>query len=115
MSTKRRARRTAGGAAVAASTAAPAQMATTPTSGAGVGRPAPPKYQWRQFPVYFALCLGMFIGLELGLIAGWLESSLLTTLFSAGVAVLLGFGVARLVVVWMIGRNWVKPRPRRRR
>ena len=89
--------------------ATPVSAAPAP-SGAAVARIAPPKYQWRQFPVYFALALGMFIGLELGLIAGWLESSLLTTLFSAGVAVLLGFGVARLVVVWMMNRNWVKPR-----
>lgn len=111
MSSKRRTRRAG---APAGAVAAPGGI-PAPVSATTAPRLAPPKYQWRQFPVYFALSLGMFIGLELGLIAGWLESSLLTTLFSAGVAVFLGFGVARLVVVWMIGRNWVRPRPRRRR
>jgi hypothetical protein len=78
-------------------------------------RPPLPEYRWRTFPVYFALFLGMFVGLELGLIAGWLESGLLTTFFSAVVAVFLGFGIARLVVFWMMNHNWVKPRPKRKR
>lgn len=112
MSTKRRSKRPG----VSTTAPMPGQTSAThaPVAG-GASRPTPPTYRWRQFPVYFALVLGLFIGLELGLVAGWLESSLLTTLFSVSVAILLGFGIARLVVVWMISRNWVKPRARRRR
>ena len=112
MSTRRRSKRP--GVSASAPVSVPNPAGRAPVAGGAI-RPAAPTYRWRQFPVYFALALGMFIGLELGLVAGWLESSLLTTLFSVGVAILLGFGIARLVVVWMMGRNWVKPRPRRRR
>ena len=114
MSTRRRSKAPRSAATAVAPVAVQSPARHTPVVG-GATRLTAPTYRWRQFPVYFALVLGLFIGLELGLVAGWLESSLLTTIFSVGVAILLGFGIARLVVVWMVSRNWVKPRPRRRR
>lgn len=77
-------------------------------------RPAGPQHKWRTFPVYFAFWLAALIFLELGIIAGATGDSTFTTLLSAVVALFLGFGVARLVTTWMVGRNWVKPRPKQR-
>lgn len=108
MSTRRRTRK-------AASVHPPATVGVTAAAPAAQARPPLPQYRWRQFPVYFALALGLFIGLELGLIAGWSDSTLLTTIFSSVIAVFLGFGIARLVVVWMMNHNWVRPRPKRKR
>ena len=73
-----------------------------------------PEYKWRTFPVYFAFWLGAFIGLELGIVAGVSDNSNLQLILFIGVAMFLGFGLSRLVTVWVMRHNWVKPRPKKR-
>jgi hypothetical protein len=108
--TKRRQRRAREQAVTPTATGAPS-AAPGPVAAA---RPALPDWKWKTFPVYFAFWLGALIFLELGIIAGATGGSTFSTVVSAVVALFLGFGVARFVVTWMMSRNWVKPRPKRR-
>jgi len=80
--------------------------------------PPLPQWNWRTFPVYFAFSLGLFAGVYLGLIGSWLEREGNGTFFlivSVAASILLGFGLSRVAVRWMVQRNWVKPRPARKR
>jgi hypothetical protein len=76
-----------------------------------------PAWRWRTFPVYFAFALGLFLGVYAGAIAGIVNENgnnvpMLAVFLIA--AVLLGLGLSRLSTRWMMSRNWIKPRPRKR-
>ncbi len=90
-------------------------------SGDGVAAPLPyvpvamPDWKWKTFPVYFALSMGGFIGLYFGVLVQAAENSALTYAVFVVFALLLGFGLSRLTTRFLISRNWVKPRPAKRR
>lgn len=92
------------------------QEPTAPARPGYVPVPLPP-WRWRTFPVYFAFSLGLFLGVYAGVIAGIVNENgnnvpMLAVFLIA--AVLLGLGLSRLTTRWMMSRNWIKPRPRRR-
>jgi glycerol-3-phosphate acyltransferase PlsY len=72
-----------------------------------------PEWKWRTFPVYFAFSLGAFVGLYLGLIAAagpaWLGTAVFIT-----VAILLGLGLSRLTTRWLVTREWMRRREKRK-
>ncbi len=80
-------------------------------------RPALPSWKWRTFPVYFALTLGAFIGAYAGYLTGYVHgnsgNALPSTIMFGVVAVLLGFGVARVGVRGLMGWGVIKPTPKR--
>lgn len=67
--------------------------------------------------MYFALTLGGFIGAYAGYLTGYVHgnsgNALPSTIMFAIVAVLLGFGVARVGVRGLMGWGVIKPTPRR--
>ena len=68
------------------------------------------EWNWKTFPVFFAFSLGGFLGLYLGILTeatnnGWFE----IVVFS-GFAMLLGWGLSRIVVRWLVRRRILKPR-----
>jgi hypothetical protein len=71
------------------------------------------EWRWRTFPVFFALSAGLFIGLQLGVVVASANSTASLIIFIA-VAVVLGLGLSRLTTRWLIERQWIKPRPKRR-
>lgn len=72
-----------------------------------------PDWKWRTFPVYFAFALGAFVGLYLGLIAAagpaWLGTAVFVT-----VAIMLGLGLSRLTTRWLVTRDWMRRREKRK-
>ena len=93
-----------------------------PQVGAPVGGGAPayvpvamPAWKWKTFPVYFAFAVGGFIGLYAGVVVQATENSALTYAVFVAFALLLGFGLSRLTTRFLISRNFVKPRPARKR
>ena len=91
------------------------------TGGESTGLPAPyvpvamPDWKWKTFPVYFAFSIGGFIGLYFGVLVQAAENSALTYAVFVAFALLLGFGLSRLTTGFLISRNWVKPRPPKKR
>ena len=73
-----------------------------------------PEYHWRTFPVYFAFAVGGFIGLYVGIIVQATGNSMAATIAFVAFALMLGFGLSRLMVRFMVTHQWVKPRPRKR-
>lgn len=71
-----------------------------------------PEWKWKTFPVYFALTLGLFIGLYAGIIVQGVNDSTFTTLVFVLFALLLGFGISRISTRFLISRQWIKPRTR---
>lgn len=78
------------------------------------GRPMP-EWKWRTFPVYFAFAFGGFLGMYAGFAAGALESELFTLGVFVTFALLLGLGLSRLSSRWMLSKNFIKPRPQRKK
>ncbi|MCC6382186.1 MAG: hypothetical protein IT304_06730 [Dehalococcoidia bacterium] len=80
-------------------------------------QPLPP-WKWRTFPVFFALAVGVFLGVYGGVLAGYVNgrdgNGTPTLVLFVVAAILLGFAFSRLMTRWMIGRRWVKPRAKRR-
>lgn len=74
-----------------------------------------PDWKWKTFPVYFAFSVGGFIGLYMGVIVAGVENSVFTTVVFVAFALMLGFGLSRVSTRFLISRQWVKPRPRRKR
>ena len=110
MTTKRRDRRAARVRPHAASEPSPAQLP---------GGPTPlPIWRWRTFPVYFAGAVGLFFGIYLGYLAGYVHAETgnqaPTLVVFVTAALLLGFGLSRVTSRFMIARRWVKPRPKRK-
>ncbi|MBN9494593.1 hypothetical protein J0H33_14795 [bacterium] len=82
-------------------------------------RPPLPHWNWRTFPVYFALSLGGFVGGYAGYLTGYVHGNsgdaLPSTIMFGVLALLLGFGVARLGVRGLMGWGVIRPTPRRPR
>lgn len=105
--TKRRTRRSPAGRAAVAQDISAGKPEYTP--------PPMPEWKWKAFPVYFAFALGGFIGLYFGVIVQAANNPVLTTAVFIGFALLLGFGLSRISTRFLISRQWVKPRPRKKR
>lgn len=71
-----------------------------------------PEWRWRTFPVFFALALGLFVGMYLGILATAAGGAVSIIVF-VGIAVILGLALSRLSTRWLIERRWIKPRRRR--
>ena len=88
-----------------------ARSSPAPAKAATPGQPrALTEWNWMTFPVFFAFSLGGFLGLYLGILTeatnnGWFE----IVVFS-GFAMLLGWGLSRIVVRWLVRRRILKPR-----
>ncbi len=108
MTTKRRERRTTKAHPVSEST----------TSQAPAGLPPLPVWRWRTFPVYFAGALGLFIGVYVGYLVGFVhaetDNGTPTLVVFVTASLLVGFGLSRVTSRFMITRRWVKPRPKRK-
>lgn len=80
-------------------------------------QPTPmPAWRWRTFPVYMAFAVGGFLGLYMGLLAGATGGdSVFTMVVFVFWALLLGFGLSRLVSRWMISRGWSRARTANRK
>lgn len=105
--TRKRPRRERGSSPAPASPPNPAPPALRPL----------PEWRWRTFPVYLAFSLALFIGVYVGLIAAEANDAGNSTvsLLLAGVpAILLGLGLSRLVIRFMMTRGIVKPRAKKR-
>lgn len=107
MSTRTRRKRSGGNAA------SPPQAAQA----VGGYQPTPmPAWRWRTFPVYMAFAVGGFLGLYMGLLAGATGGdSVFTMVVFVFWALLLGFGLSRLVSRWMISRGWSRARTAKRK
>jgi hypothetical protein len=103
--TKRKARRKTGGGTVDGAAAPAAQPGQAPG-------PATPQ-RAAHLPLH-PRSGSAFIGLELGIVAGVSDNSTLQLILFAVTAMFLGFGMSRLVSAWLMRKNWVKPRPKRR-
>lgn len=76
-----------------------------------------PDWKWRTFPVFAALSLGLFIGVLFGSAAGAAANAGndIGLLIAWGVAaILVGIAFSRLTTRWMISKQWVKPKPKKR-
>lgn len=95
----------------------PAQPAATGSQAVGGYQPTPmPVWRWRTFPVYMAFSVGGFFGLYMGLLAGATGGdSVFTMVAFVFWALLLGFGLSRLVSRWMLSRGWSRARTPRRK
>jgi hypothetical protein len=100
----------------AAATASTPQPAATPSPESHV---VPmPAWRWRTFPVFFALAVGLFLGTWGGVAAGLVAadgSDLPMNLLFVVSAVFMGLALSRFMTRWMISRQWVKPKPRRKK
>lgn len=74
-----------------------------------------PEWKWATLPVFFMFSLGLMIGLQVGVIAGYADSSGLFLGASAIIALMLALGFSRLMTRFLLSRNWIKPRPARTR
>jgi len=106
--TKRRTRRER----PARGTAVPAPAGPGPQQAA-----ARPTWKWRTFPVYFAFSVALFIGVYAGVLAQYLgthgNGTFAMVIFIVS-ALLMGFGLSRITTQFLISRNWIKPRPKKR-
>jgi hypothetical protein len=112
---KRGARRSGSGAAHAQ----PVQPAAQPQSKRPEYKPFEPEPlpQWKWFttPVFMALAVGGFIGLELGVVAGSTNNGRLTMAVAVVFALILGLSFSRVFTRLAISRQWIKPRSKQRR
>lgn len=76
-----------------------------------------PEWKWRTFPVYFALTLGLMVGVWAGSAAGVNaedgDDQPLMILFIVS-ALLFGFALSRLTTRLMLSKQWIKPRRKSR-
>ncbi len=107
---RRRRTRSNGGGAPAAATVA----TTTTASGRVVPVFAP--WNWRTFPVYFALTGGLFFGIYLGMFAAIIAqdsgSDTALTVMLVGAALAFGFALSRMVSRFMVTRGLFRTRTR---
>ncbi len=76
-----------------------------PKKAAG-GLPPLPDWDWRTFPVYFAFSVGGFAGLYLGLLSYWSGNDWFQLIVFVTFAMLLGWGLSRIMVRWTLSRKW---------
>lgn len=75
-----------------------------------------PVWRWRTFPVFMAFAVGGFLGLYMGILAGATGGdSTFTLAVFVFWALLLGFGLSRLVSTWMISHGWSRTRTARKK
>ena len=78
-----------------------------------------PVWRWRTFPVYMAFSVGGFVGTWAGVFAmdnyNETNDSTYLTIVYVFWALLLGFGLSRLVSRWMISRGWSRARTANRK
>ena len=70
-----------------------------------------PNWQWKTFPVFFALAVGLFIGVFVGIPAGIANehgNTIPSLVMFLVAAILLGAGLSRFTTRWMLARNWPK-------
>lgn len=72
------------------------------------------EWKWKTFPVYLGTTLGLFIGLYVGIIVQASGNNTFGLLTFILFAMLLGFGLSRLTTRFMVSRNWVRQRSRRK-
>lgn len=94
--------------------------AVTGTQAVGGYQQVPmPVWRWRTVPVYMAFAVGGFVGTWGGVFAmdNYNETSDSTYLTIVYVfwALLLGFGLSRLVSRWMLSRGWSRARAANRK
>ncbi len=75
-------------------------------------------WNWRTFPVYFALSTGIFFGIYIGAAAfsarGDNGNDMPFLVVSVVAALFFGFGLSRFFVRFMVSRRWIRPRARKR-
>lgn len=75
------------------------------------------EWRWRTFPVYFAFSLALFIGVYVGLLAAAANdagNSSISLVLAGVPAIMLGLGLSRMVVRFMMTRGVIRPRPKRK-
>jgi hypothetical protein len=76
-----------------------------------------PNWQWRTFPVFAALSFGLFIGVLAGVPAGIVNehgNGVPVTIVYIIPAIMLGLTFSRLGTRYLLSKNWVKPRKKKR-
>lgn len=68
-------------------------------------------WRWRTFPVFFAFALGGFLGLYLGILTESTSNRWFTLVVFSTFAMLLGWGLSRILVRWMMKRKLSNARP----
>ncbi len=74
-----------------------------------------PDWNWKTFPVFFALAAGLFIGVFIGVPAGIANengNNLITTVVFLSVAIIFGAALSRVTTRWILSRRWAKARAR---
>ncbi|KAA0230051.1 hypothetical protein EDM76_11640 [bacterium] len=95
---------------------APASQGVAPVQ-AGRALKPPPEWRWRTFPVYFAFSLALFVGVYVGLLAAAANDAgngSISLLLAGIPAVMLGLGLSRIVVRFMMTRGVIRPRAKRK-
>jgi len=113
MSTARkRSPRTRNKVAGSAVATAAAESATTAKGSSGrYIEPKPmPDWKWKTFPVFFALAIGGFIGLYMGIVVQAANNPKVSTFVFVAFALPLGFGFSKLSTRWVLSRRIVKLR-----
>lgn len=78
-------------------------------------QPSLPQWRWRTFPVFLSAALALFVGVQVGAAVGAADGTGPYTIASMVTALILSFGLSRLVTRWMQRRGWIRPRPQKRR
>lgn len=80
--------------------------------------PMPP-WKWRTFPVFFAFALGLFLGSWAGGLSGFVSAdsgnNLPLNVVYVVSAIFMGLALSRLMTRWMISKQWVRPRAKKKR
>lgn len=85
--------------------------AHTPPRHAASAQPrALAEWKWSTFPVFFAFSLGGFLGLYLGILTESTSNGWFRIIVFSGFAMLLGWGLSRILVRWLVHRRILKPR-----
>ncbi|MGH2634290.1 MAG: hypothetical protein ACRDG3_12830 [Tepidiformaceae bacterium] len=110
--TRKRSPRSRNRGGAAAGTAAPAEIASTAKGSSGrYIEPKPmPDWKWKTFPVFFALAIGGFVGLYMGIVVQAANNSEVSTFVFVAFALPLGFGFSKLSTRWVLSRRIVKLR-----
>lgn len=105
-----RSRNRGGGSAVPGGTGQEAVATRTDSSGRYIAAQPMPDWKWKTFPVFFALAIGGFIGLYMGIVVQAANNSLISTFVFVAFALPLGFGFSKLSTRWVLSRRIVKLR-----
>lgn len=87
-------------------------LSTSPAQLSPAGN-AQPDWKWFTVPVFFAFGLGGFLGVYAGMVVQASENDSAFLVVTSVFAVLLGAALSRIVVRYMVGHRWVKPREKK--